>query len=187
MNGLLLSISNSVSPSGILPNQTVRVRASMLPNGVMQATSIEAVPAQIVPGIVMLNGVITAINPNQQIVAISGVQMSFANAASTANLSVRQPVRAFIIMTAPNTWEALAIIPLDNPFTLTQPLAPIATTDPSIPTIIAPVGTPEVQPPVSTPDSGDDDDDSGRGRGGDADDDDDNSGSGGGGDDDDDD
>jgi|GEM_PF-1707344 len=166
VNGLLLALE-APPTIPLIPGNVVQIRASLLPNGVIEVQSIVPIAAQTLPGIIMLNGVITAINPNDRVLILSGIQIDYANAVVNDDLQVRSPVRAFVVMTAPNTWSALAVIHLDNPFDLAQPA------------LVIPTLTPETgaQPPISTPEADDDQDDDdgegrgrGRGRGGDDDD-----------------
>jgi len=170
LNGLLLTVEASVNAASFFAGDWVRVRASILPNGVISVVAIDPVVSQMLPGIMMLSGIVTAINPNDSLMTVSGIQLRYDNAILNSDIEVRTPVRAFVIMTSPTTWSALAILRVDNPFDLAQPLAPLST----------PEITPNtVQPPVSTPEVGlddDSDDDNrgrgrGRGRGGDDDDD----------------
>jgi hypothetical protein len=143
INGQIVDVQGVVVNAPLATGVTVRVQATVLPDGSLAARQIEVLPAGVIPGIVEINGVVTDfvlpfLTVNGQVIDITGTEIS-------GTVAIGQSVRIFAVSTAPGVWQARFV---DAGDAVTTP-----------PVVLVPATTPEVLPPATTPEVSDDDDD----------------------------
>ncbi|MEP7290907.1 MAG: DUF5666 domain-containing protein [Chloroflexota bacterium] len=163
INGQVIDLSAAVVTTPVEPGTIVYVEGSIEPDGSITASSVSAQPHGILPGIIEIEGVITALSGS----SVSLASQSFDLTPDTriiGTLSIGQPVRVYAVALAHNRWAARLVATLDEvpaPAATPELVPPPVTTPEVLPSAVTPpVATPEVvpagsgsdvQPPAVTP------------------------------------
>ncbi|MCC6805389.1 MAG: hypothetical protein IT319_21090 [Anaerolineae bacterium] len=137
INGQIVDVSSAQINAPLVAGTTVRVHATLAADGRLIAREIDPAAPGLIPGIVEIEGTITAVNGSA--ITIGGALFDIASAGISDQLAVGQMVRVYAVAAAPRQWNALLVVNagiLQQPATLAA--IPEAT---AIPAVLA---TPEV-------------------------------------------
>lgn len=151
VNGQLMSITGAPVNTPLVVGMVVRVQGVVASDGTLTISQIDPVSPGLLPGIVELNGTLTALQGTTAV--IGGETIDLTTAQVVGSLTVGQFVRVYAVQSAPGTWTARSVIGSSLPSVALTPevIPPNATPD-----VLPPVSTPEVFPPVQTPEVGED-------------------------------
>jgi hypothetical protein len=173
INGRVVDVRNAQMDGLLLaPGIDVHIQAEAAPNGTLIAHQLDLVPVGLLPGLVELNGTVTAFTLSSLHLGNQIIDTSTARIIGT--IAVGQPAQVFASATNSNLWSARIVLggdavapippvvtpevvaPADAPVVV-QPIATPEIVPPAdAPVVVQPVTTPEVIPPVSTPEVSDD-------------------------------
>jgi hypothetical protein len=141
INGQIINIAdNTIIQVDMDSEETVRVRGTITLDGAFEATSVEPVTPNTIPGIVILTGSVTILNPSEGHFELDNALLfTFNTPFLLDGIQVGDMVRVFAFSIAPNQWNALGVNRLNAP-NVTSPDA----------TVQAPAATLDLLPPAAT-------------------------------------